>query len=335
MHEPLISILTPFKNTEIYLSECLDSIIGQTYSNWELVIVDDGSNDDSYAVVESYSKKDTRIKLFRNSGNGIIEALRHAYENSKGELITRMDSDDIMRPDKLKTLSYSLTAKGNGHIAIGKVHYFSENGVGAGYKSYEQWLNKLTETGSNYSEIYKECVIPSPCWMLHRKDLDAIDAFIPSTYPEDYDLVFRCYEYDLKCIPCDAVLHDWRDYSTRTSRTHENYAENHFLDLKLHYFLKLNYDQNRPLVLWGAGKKGKTVAKKLEEKDVPFYWICDNPKKIGKDIYGKILLNFDYLKELDKPQSVITVANIEAQQEIKHYMAAQNMKPMQDYFFFC
>jgi glycosyltransferase involved in cell wall biosynthesis len=335
MQAPLISILIPFKNTASYLKECLDSILNQTYSNWELLIVDDGSDDESYTIVKMYAEKDNRIKLFKNQGKGIIEALRYAYQHSTGELITRMDSDDIMTPNKLKVLSDSLTLKGKNHIAIGQVHYFSKNGIGAGYKSYEEWLNKLIETGNNYSEIYKECVIPSPCWMLHREDLDKIGAFNSDTYPEDYDMTFRCYENDLKCIPCSTILHNWRDYSSRTSRTDEHYAENHFLDLKLHYFLKLNHDSNRPLVIWGAGKKGKTVAKKLTEKVIPFYWICDNPKKIGKDIYGKALLNFEYLNELNKPQSIITVANNEAQQEIKQYMASHNMESMHDYFFFC
>jgi len=335
MQQPLISIIVPFKNTEAHLAECLDSVISQTYINWELVIVNDNSEDSSYSIVENYANKDKRIKLLNSPGNGIIEALRYAYSNTKGEFITRMDSDDIMTPDKLGTLHESLLHFGKGHIALGQVHYFSENGIGAGYKNYEEWLNALTESGTNFSEIYKECAIPSPCWMLHRDDLDRVDAFEPDRYPEDYDLAFRCYSKGFKCIPCNSVLHHWRDYAYRTSRTHEHYAQNHFIDIKLHYFLELDYDSARPLTLWGAGDKGKTVAKLLIEKEVPFYWICDNPNKIGKDIYDNRLLDFKFLKQLDRPQSIITVANSQAQVEIREYLNLQDMKPMQDYFFFC
>jgi len=335
MPKPLISILVPFKNTGDYLNDCLESIIQQTYTDWELLIVDDGSEDKSVAIVEAYAARDQRITLLKNPGNGIIEALRFAYLNSKGSLITRMDSDDIMTPNKLAVLSKNLLEKGHGHIATGQVRYFSETGIGAGFKSYEEWLNRLIKTGSNYSEIYKECVIPSPCWMLFREDLDRVDAFNPDRYPEDYDLAFRCYELSLKCIPSQDVIHLWRDYSTRTSRTHEHYAENHFIDLKLHYFLKLNYDASRPLAIWGAGLKGKTIAKCLVEAQIPFYWICDNPKKIGKSIYGQLLYNFEYLSQLENPQSIITVANTEAQKQIRSYMTKQQMISMQDYFFFC
>ena len=63
MQNPLISILIPFKNTAEFLPECLQSIIKQTYTNWELLIVDDNSTDDSYRVVEEYSNKDSRIKV--------------------------------------------------------------------------------------------------------------------------------------------------------------------------------------------------------------------------------------------------------------------------------
>ena len=335
MQEPLVSILTPFKNTALYLDDCMVSILNQTYTNWELIIVDDASNDTSCTIVNSYALKDSRIRLYKNEGDGIINALKLAYNNAQGELITRMDSDDIMSANKLETMVNLLQKNGKGHIAIGLVNYFSDQGISDGYYKYEKWLNKLTTKGLNFSEIYKECVIPSPCWMAFKSDLEQCEAFYPDRYPEDYDLTFRFYKYGLKCIPCDDMLHYWRDYSTRTSRTHEHYAQNYFLDIKLHYFLELDYNTSRPLVIWGAGFKGKTIAKTLTSKYIPFYWICDNPKKINKNIYGTELKPFEFLATLKKPQSIITVANAQAQIEIKSFLDLHKMFPMTDYFFFC
>lgn len=333
--QPLISILTPFKNTESYLAECLDSILKQTYKNWELLIIDDGSTDNSYNIVAKYAQLDNRIKLFKNTGNGIIEALRLAFKNSKGNYITRMDSDDVMHKQKLDVMLTSLQTHGKKHVAVGQVKYFSKEGISNGYKRYEQWLNTLTATASNYSEIYKECSIPSPCWMLHKEDVIACDAFNPNRYPEDYDLTFRFYKHGFKCIPCNKVLHYWRDYSTRTSRTHEHYAQNYFLHIKYHYFMALDYDALRPLTVWGAGFKGKTIAKLLAENNIEFTWLCDNPKKIGKHIYNQELKHFDVLKHIKNPQSIITVANEKEQKLILKYLEGLNRKPMVDYFFFC
>jgi glycosyltransferase involved in cell wall biosynthesis len=335
MDKSLISILMPFKNTEGFLRECLDSVVNQSYNQWELVTVDDGSIDGSYELVKEYTKKDTRIKLFKNDGEGIISALQKAFKNCNGDYITRMDSDDIMDENKLFIMLNNLLQYGKNHVAVGLVKYFSAEGISNGYARYESWLNTLTKTGTNYSEIYKECVIPSPCWMIGREDFETCDGFNPNRYPEDYDLTFRFYKYNYTCIPCDVILHHWRDYSARTSRTHEHYAQNYFLDIKLYYFLELEYDISRPLTIWGAGTKGKSIAKSLVEKQIPFFWICDNNKKIGKHIYAQELLNFEYLKQIKNPQCIVTVANEAAQSDIRSYFENYKMQSMIDYFFFC
>ena len=331
----LISVLMPVKNTAKFLVECLDSIVNQTETNWELIAVDDNSTDESFSILLKYASKDQRIKIFKNTGNGIIEALRFAYSKSSGNLISRMDSDDIMSLDKLQVLKTNLLKKGSGHISLGLVEYFSEKPLGEGFKNYEIWLNKLISKGTNFSEIYKECVIPSPCWMVFREDLEECNAFYPNDYPEDYDLAFRFYLMGLKPIPCENVLHHWRDYSTRTSRTDIHYADNTFLEIKLKYFLLNEYDKTKNLVIWGAGTKGKTIAKKLIDKNIPFYWICDNPKKIGKHIYNVEMLPITSLGNINNSQSIVTVANTRAQQEIKDYFFKLTYKVNLDYFFFC
>tara|TARA_R110002074_G_scaffold61561_2_gene148733 strand:+ start:4096 stop:5103 length:1008 start_codon:yes stop_codon:yes gene_type:complete len=335
MVNPLVSILIPFKNVEEFLEECLESIRSQTYQNWEVLAINDQSDDNSLAIAERFSKSDNRFKIFTNTESGIITALRKAYEHSKGEFITRMDADDHMSQDRIHTMLTSLKEKGKGFLAIGQVKYFAENGVNDGYVRYEKWLNQLTAGGTNFKEIYKECVIPSPCWMVLKTDLDLCGAFSPNRYPEDYDLAFRFYEKGLTCIPCNKILHHWRDYDTRTSRTSEHYAQNYFLEIKLHYFLKLEYNPNKTLVLWGAGKKGKTIAKSLIENTLQFKWVCDNPKKIGKDIYGVKLIHYSELKTIENPQSIITVANEKEQMSIKLFFTELNKKPAKDYYFFC
>ncbi|WP_435313298.1 glycosyltransferase family 2 protein [Cellulophaga fucicola] len=335
MQTPLVSILIPFKNVEKFLDECISSIILQTYKNWEIIAINDHSTDNSASILHAYAAKDNRIKTTLNTGKGIISALQFAYTLANGSYITRMDSDDIMTPNKIEVLLSLLLKNGQKHIAIGKVKYFAENGVNDGYKMYEEWLNKLTINGSNYSEIYKECVVPSPCWMVHKSDFDLVDGFNPNRYPEDYDLAFRFYKHNLKCIPCNSTLHLWRDYSTRTSRTSEHYAQNYFLDIKLDYFLELEHKTNNTLIVWGAGKKGKEIAQKLLTKQIPFYWVCNNNKKIGKDIYDQKLHHFSSVAKHTNPLIIITVANQEEQVNIKTYLNSLNLNTVKDYFFFC
>lgn len=335
MDDNKISLILPFRNTQEYLAECLESILEQHYTNWEVIAVDDFSTDESFHLVQSYATKDHRIKLFKNNDKGLIGALRLGRKNASGAYISRMDSDDIMGPDKLNVLLNPLLINGMGHLSVGKVKYFMDGELGEGFRKYEAWLNSLTESGRNFTEIYKECVIPSPNWLVHMDDFDKCGGFNSDTYPEDYDLAFRFFQNDLKVIPCEKTTHFWRDYPTRTSRTDSNYKDHAFIDLKMDYFLKMDKDAKRDLILWGAGDKGKRIAKILIEKEIHFQWICDNPKKVGKDIYGKTMLDWKEIEKHPTAQSIISVANQMAQKEIKDYFLTKNHISNLDYFFFC
>lgn len=329
----LVSIVMPVFNTSLYLEECINSIIAQTYENWELIAVNDFSTDNSFAMLQDFARKDNRIKVFQNDKKGIIPALQNAYSHSSGNLISRMDSDDIMLPNKIEVLTNLLYANGKGNIAVGPVKYFADYPIGSGFQQYETWLNSLIKSGTNFTEIYKECVIPSPSWLCFSTDFEQVGGFNSNIYPEDYDLVFRFYANGLKCLPCDETVHLWRDYQNRTSRTDPNYADASFIDLKMFYFLKLDYNPNRPLLLWGAGSKGKKIAKILQQNKIDFTWICDNKNKIGKDIYGVILENHQNIRNIKLYQSLISIASPEAKSEIKKEFNKLNLVSMKDYYF--
>ena len=96
---PLVSIVLPMFNAEQYIKECVDSILAQTYTNFELIIIDDGSTDNSVRIVGSYH--DTRIRLVRNM-HDYIGSLNKGLSESRGKYIARMDADDKMKPQRLE-----------------------------------------------------------------------------------------------------------------------------------------------------------------------------------------------------------------------------------------
>lgn len=321
MYKPVVSILMPVKNTGVFLKECINSILNQTFKNWELIAVDDNSQDMSFDVLSNFSKKDSRVTVLHNSGTGIIDALRLAYQHSSARFITRMDSDDIMEPDKLELMLNQLKFKGEGHIAVGLVNYFSSGNLGEGYPNYATWLNKLTSNESNFLDIYKECSIPSPCWMVSRLDFDRCGGFSSDVYPEDYDLAFRFRKAGLKIAGVNKVIHHWRDYSTRTSRTHQNYSDNRFSELKVFHFLDQDYNSALPLVLWGAGNKGKKIASLLNYNKIQFQWVCNNTNKIGREIYGTYLQDLEGLNSHSKSQVIVAVSSPRDSDELEQLIA--------------
>lgn len=113
---PKISVITPVYNTEKYIRRCVDSILGQTFADFELILVDDGSPDNSGAICDEYAAKDKRIHVIHQENQGQSCARNHAldwvFENSNSEWITFVDSDDWVHPQYLEYLLYAVLHTG-------------------------------------------------------------------------------------------------------------------------------------------------------------------------------------------------------------------------------
>ena len=136
MDNDLVSIITPVYNCEKLLSKTIECVINQTYKNWELLLVDDCSKDNSAKIAKEYVKKDKRvkyIKLEKNSGAAI--ARNTALKNSKGRFIAYLDSDDLWKPEKLEK----------------QVKFMKDNNYAFTCTDYE----KIAENGKSLNKIIK------------------------------------------------------------------------------------------------------------------------------------------------------------------------------------
>lgn len=102
MKENLISIVTPMYNGEKYVEETINSVLKQTYPNWEMIIVDDGSKDNGPAIVEKFAQADNRIKLIRQKNAGSSAARNNGLKNIQGRYVSFLDSDDFWEPNFLE-----------------------------------------------------------------------------------------------------------------------------------------------------------------------------------------------------------------------------------------
>lgn len=112
-----ISIIVPVYNVEIYLEKCIESILSQTFKDFELILVDDGSNDNSAKICDEYSKKDRRIKVVHKKNGGLSSARNIGLDLAKGEYIGFVDSDDFISPNMFSEL-YNTIRKSNSDLAI-------------------------------------------------------------------------------------------------------------------------------------------------------------------------------------------------------------------------
>ena len=100
--QPKISVIMPVYNGERYLRESIESVIGQTFKDFEFIIINDGSKDNSLKIIEEYRLKDNRIKIIEQENSGVIQALNNGIKIAKGEYIARMDADDVSLPERLE-----------------------------------------------------------------------------------------------------------------------------------------------------------------------------------------------------------------------------------------
>src|SRR5712664_125090 len=102
MHNCVVTVLMPVYNAQSYLSIAIESVLTQSFRHFELLIVDDGSNDGSSDILQRYEMEDPRIRVFRKNNSGISETLNLGLSKAHGDFIARLDADDLMYPNRLQ-----------------------------------------------------------------------------------------------------------------------------------------------------------------------------------------------------------------------------------------
>lgn len=306
-----------------YLQECIDSIISQSHSDWELIAVNDFSTDNSFEMLSDYAKKDDRIKVFNNHRKGIVPALSLAFSKSSGEFITRMDADDRMTQKKLELLKSALD--NDKSIATGKVKYFSDKPISEGYLGYENWLNARIDNDDHWKFVYRECVIASPNWLVKRdcfeKDIDLNDL----EYPEDYDMVLKWYGLGYDIVSCPELTHEWREHPDRTSRNNDAYQQPSFFQLKTKRFIEYEIFHGERIQVLGAGDKGKYVAQELLAQNIPFDWFDFKAEAYNNPIFGQKIQSLSDLKKGVKTILTVWPKNDSSRAGIRQFLSEYHL----------
>lgn len=109
MHDPLISIIIPIYNSEKYLRKCIDSVISQTFNDWEMILIDDGSTDNSGSICNEYAS-DSRVIIKHAQNGGVSKARNMGLRLAKGDYVTFMDSDDWLEPNAFEIYNRAIVS---------------------------------------------------------------------------------------------------------------------------------------------------------------------------------------------------------------------------------
>lgn len=288
----LVSILLPARDASATLAEALESIAAQTHREWELIAVDDGSRDETLALLELWARRDARIRVLRHpEGQGIAAALNAALAAAHGPVVARMDADDVALPARLER-QIALLGAGGGEVLGCQVRYFPEAVVAEGARRYEAWLNGLITPEEHHRDIFIECPLAHPTFMLPRARLESVGGYRARGWPEDYDLLLRLWRHGARLAKVPELLLLWREAPGRTSRTHPDYHSDAFRRCKAHHLRRSYLAGDRPALIWGGGPFGKLLARELLALGVPLRGFVDlSPRRIGQVIYGAPVLS--------------------------------------------
>jgi len=208
---PEVSVVIAVYNGAKYISETLDSILNQTYTNWECIVVDDGSTDATCELVEKYIKKDNRFKIIKTSGgNGPYIAANIGIKEAQGEYIARSDADDISLPQRIQ-LQYSLLLKNKKINLCGTLHYaLFENGKTT-FKSYDTDPFFL-----KWQLLFQNRLVHSTM-MMRKKWIESIGYYPEKPLAQDWHIWLQASNSDSLYI-INRPLVKWRIHSSSITK---------------------------------------------------------------------------------------------------------------------
>ncbi|MBM3121577.1 MAG: glycosyltransferase [Chloroflexi bacterium] len=284
---PRLSVLLPCRDAATTLDEALASIFSQTFTDFEVVAVDDGSTDGSAERLEAWAQVETRLRLLRLPPRGLIEALNAGLAACRAPLIARMDADDRSHPERFAEQVRLLEADPGLAAAGCLVEAFPAAVVRPGLALYLAWLNGLTTPEAIAREIYVESPLVHPSVTMRSAWIERVGGYQEHGWPEDYDLWLRIHAAGGRFAKVPRMLFSWREHPGRLTHASARYAIESFLEAKVHYLLAGPLKGRGSILIWGAGIVGKRLSKRLLAQGAPVTAFIDiDPAKIGRTRRG-------------------------------------------------
>ena len=191
MSSPSVSVCMPVYNTERYVAEAIESILAQTFTDFEFLIVDDGSTDGTLPILSRFAARDSRIRVISRPNTGIVGALNEMLGLARADLVARMDADDMALPDRFEIQVAYLRAHPDVVCVGGEVMAIDASGRDL-YLLHEpmdhEAIQELALTGS--------CPLNHPSVMMRRAAVMAVGGYDPQMkHLEDLDLFLRLGEF--------------------------------------------------------------------------------------------------------------------------------------------
>lgn len=326
-------MLIPVRNAAQTLRDALRSVQRQRLSDWECVLVDDGSTDESLALAHEWSALDPRFRVFARPALGLVEALNFGLSQCRAPFVARMDADDLMHSQRLAQQLAALKRNPSLSLLGCRVRLFPRHRLQRGYRAYESWLNQLCHPEDVAREVYVECPVAHPTWMA-RTTLLRQFGYRACPWPEDYDFVLRLILAGLEVASLPERLHLWRVHENQTRHRHPRYSRTSLVRCKAHFLARGPLSKHHSYVLWGYGPTGRTLSRALSTEGKHAAAIVEvHPRRLAARGHRPPFIAPEELPMWTHLPLVISVAGSHARREIRNFLSELPYREGQTCFF--
>jgi glycosyltransferase involved in cell wall biosynthesis len=292
---PLVSVVLPVFNAAGSVARAVESIRRQTFTDWEMVVVEDGSTDGSPTVLQALARHESRLRVLARPHEGLVAALNTGLAEARGQFLARMDADDESHPERLAEQVAFLQARPETGVVGSLVEFGGDRARAGGYALHVDWMNRLTTPQEIALNRFIESPFAHPSVMFRRELVAAHGGCRAGPFPEDYELWLRWLEAGVVMAKVPRTLLTWNDPPRRLSRMDARYAREAFYECKTPYlarWLRSHVAPGRRLLVWGAGRPTRKRAELLTAHGVRIAGYIDiDPRKIGREYAGRPVLS--------------------------------------------
>jgi glycosyltransferase involved in cell wall biosynthesis len=327
----VISVLLPARDAAATVDSALQGILRQRGAPpFEVVCVDDASSDGTGDALARFARSDERVRVFQGEGRGLVAALQLGLAHCRGELIARMDADDLVDPDRLR-LQAEMLALDASLGAVGSLVRCFPRPLTPGLARLEAWLDSVVTPEQCEAARFIEAPLVHPSTTFRREALEAVGGWRDAGWAEDWDLMLRLAAGGWRLAKVPRILLFWRDSPGRLTRLGEAYRPARMIELRAHHLARGPL-RGRSFDVWGAGPTGKRLARALEAHGLRprRFWDVDPRKRVARGV--RVVAP----AELRAPHGALilcAVGRAGAREDIRAELATRGFEEGRDFLF--
>ena len=318
--QPKISVILPFFNAEKTLERSIQSILSQSFTDFECILINNNSTDNSKNIAIKFVDSDNRFKLIHEKKQGVMFASNAGWEASKGEYIARMDADDWSHPERLKMQYEFLEINPEYGVVASLAKHVGHSEFTVGMERFVEWSNSITSYKEILNNRFIELPIVNPTTMWRREVAQKYGMYLSGNFPEDYEMWLRWLDKGVKISKINKILLNWHDSDERLTRTDVIYSDNSFYKTKTKYlarWLEKHNPFHPKVAVWGASKISRRRAKLLESYGIEICCYIDT--KRGRQLDHEV----HYYQDIPSPEEIFVltyIKQVEAREEIREFL---------------